>query len=101
MSESRAFCQSRPSVDRPSARSRVALLGQQVEQGLVLGPDLGLERAGAASAARAGLWPPVDTATMSGPRRTTDGQGERAVGGVVGAVDPDARPPRRRRTRRR
>jgi hypothetical protein len=42
--------------------------------------------------ASAGLAPPVEVVTISGPRRNTAGQRERAALRVVGRVHPDARP---------
>src|SRR5205807_5528905 len=72
MSESRASCQARPSVERPCARIASRCSDRISASTSYSGPSSSENRA-LSQRARAGLRPPVDTARVMGPRRTMDG----------------------------
>src|SRR5205814_717457 len=73
MSESRAFRQSRASVDRPAAFTASRASANMTARTSYSGPTSAASRV-RSQADSAGLKPPVETVTMTGPRRITDGR---------------------------
>ena len=74
-------------VERPAARSSSRASDRMSSRVAYSGPSSSPKRR-RSQVARAGLRPPVPIVTTRSPWRTTDRQGERAVGGVVGRVHP-------------
>src|SRR5581483_5447623 len=72
MSESRAFCQFSPSVERPSARTASRSAASRSTSTSYSGP-ISAARRFLSHDATAGLRPPVDTATVREPRRMIAG----------------------------